>query len=306
MLITPQVLSRLDSMELRARQIVEGFITGMHKSPYYGFSVEFAEHRPYNTGDELRHIDWKVYAKRERYYVKQYEEETNLRSVILLDVSPSMWFKYFGDWSKLKYGAHFAAALMYMMNRQRDATGLITFDDQIRDWYPPKTSRRHIQLMYKQLEKYAAENREKSSEQRGTASADVLHEVAERIHKRSLVIIISDLFENTREQERLISALKHLRHKKHEVILFNVLEKRSEREFDFPDRKYTFSDLETGRSLELLPVRIRKEYRDRVAEWTKRFRIACHEAHIDFEEIDTEGAFDMALLAYLTKRRKIG
>lgn len=306
MLITPQTLSRLDSMELRARQIVEGFITGLHKSPYYGFSVEFAEHRPYNTGDELRHIDWKVYAKRERYYVKQYEEETNLRSVILLDISPSMLFKYFGDWSKLTYGAHFSAALMYLMHRQRDACGLVTFDDQIRDWYPPKTSWGHIQLMFKQLERFAAIKADKSVEQHGTASADVLHEVAERIHKRSLVVVISDLFENTREQDRLISALKHLRHKKHEVILFNVLEKRSEREFDFPDRKYTFSDLETGRSLELLPVRIRKEYRDRVEEWTRRFRLACHEAHIDFEEIDTEGAFDMALLSYLNKRKKIG
>ncbi len=306
MLITPQTLSLLDSMELRARQIVEGFITGLHKSPYYGFSVEFAEHRPYNIGDELRHIDWKVYAKRERYYVKQYEEETNLRSVILLDISPSMLFKYFGDWSKLKYGAHFSAALMYLMHSQRDASGLITFDDQIRDWYPPKTSWGHIQLMFKQLETYAAAKADKSTQQHGTASADVLHEVAERIHKRSLVIIISDLFENRREQDRLISALKHLRHKKHEVILFNVLEKRSERQFDFPDRKYTFSDLETGRTLELLPVRIRKEYRDRVEEWTRRFRLACHEVHIDFEEIDTEGAFDMALLSYLNKRKRVG
>jgi len=293
-------------MELRARQIVEGFITGLHKSPYYGFSVEFAEHRPYNTGDELRHIDWKVYGKRERYYVKQYEEETNLRSVILLDISPSMLFRYFGDWSKLKYGSHFAAALMYLMHRQRDASGLITFDDQIRDWYPPKASWGHIQLMFKQLEAYAAAKADKSTQQHGTSSADVLHEVAERIHKRSLVIIISDLFENTREQDRLISALKHLRHKKHEVILFNVLEKRSERQFDFPDRKYTFSDLETGRTLELLPVRIRKEYRDRVEEWTRRFRLACHEVHIDFEEIDTEGAFDMALLSYLNKRKRVG
>lgn len=306
MLITPQVLSHLDSMELRARQIVEGFITGLHKSPYYGFSVEFAEHRPYNTGDELRHLDWKVYGKRERYYVKQYEEETNLRSVILLDVSPSMLFKYFGNWSKLTYGTHFAAALMYLMHRQRDASGLITFDDHIRDWFPPKTSWSHLRLMYRQLETWSRIGNDPSVQKHGTASADILHEVAERIHKRSLVIILSDLFESTKEQDYLISALKHLRHKKHEVILFNLLEKRSEREFDFPDRKYTFSDLETGRSVELLPVRVRKEYRNRLEQWTRRFRLACYEAHIDFEEIDTEGAFDTALLAYLNKRKKIG
>ncbi|HKJ46230.1 MAG TPA: DUF58 domain-containing protein [Balneolales bacterium] len=304
MLITPEVLTRLDTLELRARQIVEGFITGLHKSPHHGFSVEFAEHRPYNPGDEIRHIDWKAYAKSERYYVKQYEEETNLRSYIMLDISPSMLFKYYGKWNKLQYAVHFAASLMYLMHKQRDACGLVPFDQELKQIYPAKSSYPHLQFLFHQMEQYL-EWDAKKAEKRRTASADVMHELAERLHQRSLVIILSDLFENVQQQDALFSALKHLRHRKHEVILFNLLEKRTERELDLPDHKFVFSDLETGSSIDVLPVQIRKEYRNKIEEYIRRFRILCSEAHIDFEEIDTEGSFDLALLAYLNKRRKL-
>lgn len=304
MLLNPEILSRIESLELRARQIVEGFITGLHKSPHHGFSVEFAEHRPYNPGDEIRHIDWKAYAKSERYYVKQYEEETNLRSYIMLDISPSMLFKYYGKWNKLQYSVHFAAALMYLMYKQRDACGLVPFDQEIRQIYPAKSSYTHLQFLFREMEKFL-EMDHKKAEKRRTASADVIHELAERLHKRSLVIILSDLFENVQHQDALFSALKHLRHRKHEVILFNLLEKRTEREMDLPNHKFVFNDLETGSSVDVLPAQIRKEYRKKIDDYIRRFRILCSETNIDFEEIDTEGPFDLALLAYLNKRKKL-
>lgn len=304
MLLTPELISRLDSLELRARQIVEGFIIGMHKSPYYGFSVEFAEHRPYNPGDEIRHIDWKVFGKSERYYVKQYEEETNLRSYILLDVSPSMLFRYYGFWNKLQYGVHFAAALTYMMYKQRDACGLIPFDQEIKTILPAKSSYSNVQLLFKELEKYQDLD-DRKIEKRKTASAKVLHEVAERLNHKSLVIIISDLFENVSEQDALTSSLKHLRHRKHEVILFNMLERRSERDLELPDKKFTFQDLETGSAIDVLPIQIRSEYRKKMLEYIRGFKITCSEAKIDFEEIDTESPFDLALLAYLNKRKRL-
>lgn len=305
LLLNPELLHRIAPLELKARQIVEGFITGLHKSPYYGFSVEFAEHRPYNPGDELKHIDWKVYAKSDRHYVKQYEEETNLRCTVLLDVSSSMHFKYFGGWTKLQYATHFGAALLYLMHRQRDACGLVTFDDQIRGFLPAKASYRHLQHLFMQMDPYAIAP-EKDVEQRKTASAKVIHEVAERLPRRSLVVILSDLFENVEAHDTLLQSLKHLRHRHHEVVLFHMLEKRSERDLDFPDRKFLFQDMETGAVMDVLPVQVREDYKKQIAEYTHRFKVACSNSRIDYEEIDTEGAFDLALLAYLNKRRRLG
>jgi len=304
-MLTPEILNQITPFELRARQIVEGFITGLHKSPYYGFSVEFAEHRPYNPGDDIRHIDWKVFGKSERYFIKQFEEETNLRCHVVLDTSTSMLFKYHGVWSKLGYGAHFAAALLYLMHRQRDACGLVTFDDKIGDLIPAKSSYVHLRHIYTRLEPFV--NQEGSEKTyRKTASAEVLHEIAERLERRSMIILISDLFENVAEQEQLLSALKHLRHRNHEVILFHMLEKRSERELDFPDGRYLFRDLETGDEMDLIPSQIRDSYKKEIERYTTAFKIACNEAHIDYEEVDTGAPFDLALLAYLNKRKRLG
>jgi uncharacterized protein (DUF58 family) len=304
-MLTPELLSQISPFELRARQIVEGFLTGLHKSPYYGFSVEFAEHRPYNPGDEIRHIDWKVFGKSERYYIKQYEEETNLRCHVVLDVSSSMLFRYHGAWTKLGYGAHLAASLFYLMHRQRDACGLVTFDQELGEMVPAKSSGAHLRYLLSKVEPFTQDVPPQSFENRKTASAEVLHEVAERLHRRSMVIVISDLFENTGEHDQLLNALKHLRHKKHEVVLFHMLEKRSERELDFPDGRYLFQDLETGDEMDLVPSQIREAYKKEIEKYTHSFKMACSEAHIDYEEVDTGSPFDIALLAYLNKRKRL-
>lgn len=306
MILKPEILSKLSNLELRAKKIIEGFISGLHRSPYHGFSVEFAEHRPYNPGDDFKHIDWKAYGKKERFYVKQYEEETNLRSYILLDTSSSMLFKHFGEWSKLRYGTHYAASLMYLMHRQRDACGLIPFSSEVETFIPAKATYSHLRQIYLELEKELIREEKQDPEKRVTASAQVIHEVAERLNHRSLVVIITDLFENVEEHDALISALKHLRHRKHEVLLFNVLEKRSERELAFSDSRVIFEDMETGAEMEVIPAQVREDYKSKVAEYTQKFRMACSEFEIDFEEMDTEGSFDQALLAYLNKRKRLG
>ncbi|MEQ9265758.1 MAG: DUF58 domain-containing protein [Balneolaceae bacterium] len=306
MILKPEILSKLSNLELRAKKIVEGFISGLHRSPYHGFSVEFAEHRPYNPGDDFKHIDWKAYGKKERFYVKQYEEETNLRSYILLDTSSSMLFKHFGEWSKLRYATHYAASLMYLMHRQRDACGLIPFSSEVETFIPAKATYSHLRQIYLELEKELIREEKQNPEKRVTASAQVIHEVAERLNHRSLVVIITDLFENVEEHDALISALKHLRHRKHEVLLFNVLEKRSERDLAFSDSRVIFEDMETGAEMEVIPAQVREDYSSKVAEYTQKFRMACSEFEIDFEEMDTEGSFDQALLAYLNKRKRLG
>ncbi|MDR9414784.1 MAG: DUF58 domain-containing protein [Gracilimonas sp.] len=306
MILQPDILSKLSSLELRAKKIVEGFISGLHKSPFHGFSVEFAEHRPYNPGDDFKHIDWKVYAKKERFYVKQYEEETNLRSYVMLDTSSSMLYKHFAEWTKLRYSIHFAASLMYMMHRQRDACGLIPFNSKIDAFIPAKSTYAHLRQIYTELERELIREEKTDTARRKTASAAAIHEVAERLSHRSLVIIITDLFENAGEHDELISALKHLRHRKHEVILFNVLEEKSERDLDFPDRRFVFEDMEFGDEVEVLPAQVREDYQRKVEEYTKKFRMACSEFEIDFEQMDTQSAFDQSLLAYLTKRKRLG
>lgn len=306
MLLDHELLSQLAPLELRARKIVEGFISGLHKSPHHGFSVEFAEHRPYNTGDEIKHIDWKVYAKSERLYVKKYEEETNLRCYVLLDTSSSMFFKYFSPWTKLRYAIHFGSSLMYLMHRQRDACGLITFGEEINKFIPAKSSYSHLRMLFTEFEKLLEREETEAKEQRKTATAKVIHEVAERLNHRSLVVILSDLFENVDEHDQLISSLKHLRHRKHEVLLFNVLEQQSERELDFPNRRLMMQDMETGSQMEVMPAQVREDYKKKVEELTHRFKMACSEFQIDFEELDTQQKFDRSLLAYLNKRKRLG
>lgn len=288
-------------MELRARLIVEGFITGLHKSPYHGFSVEFAEHRPYNPGDELRHVDWKVYAKTDRHYVKQYEEETNLRHYVVLDTSPSMRYKQSASISKLEYGAYLASALHFLMVRQRDATGLIAFDESIHTILPPKSTSGYVRTLLSTLERLT--NLKPAGERTGAAA--VLNEVAERISRRSLVVVITDLFENVAEHETLLNALRHLRYRGHEVLVFHVLESDTERRFRFPDVPMRFVDMETGEEMSLNPAQIRENYEEAVFAFSERFRLRCRERNIDFVELDTMESYRTALLAYLNKRNRL-
>lgn len=305
MILDPELITRLAPLHLKARTIAEGFISGLHRSPFHGFSVEFAEHRPYNQGDDFKHIDWKVYGKTERFYVKQFEAETNLRAHVVLDISPSMHFKYHADWTKLRYAIHFAAALVYMMHRQRDACGLVLFDEDIQFNLPPKSSYSHIRHLFSKLDDELAKGLPPRDQKSKSASSDALHKLAEQLKRRSLVIILTDLFENVKHHEELISSLRHLKHQKHEVLLFNILEKRSERDLDLPDGKFLFEDMETGEELELVPAQVKNEYRKKMDEYLKNFRIACSDSGIDFEEIDTESSFDIALLAYLNKRKRL-
>lgn len=288
-------------MEMRARLIVEGFITGLHKSPYHGFSVEFAEHRPYNPGDELRHVDWKVFAKTDRHYLKQYEEETNLRHYVVLDTSPSMRYKYANGLTKLEYGSYLAAALHFLMVKQRDATGLIGFDDAVHTLIRPKSTHSLLRQILVTLEQF---NQSPEANKR-TSAAAVLNEVAERITRRSLVVVITDLFENIGEHEALLKALRHLRYRGHEILVFHVLESATERNFQFPDVPMVFRDMETGEELSLQPAQLKENYAEAVQAFSERFRRQCLGYNIDFIEIDTAEPYDTALLAYLNKRKKL-
>ncbi len=296
--LDPLVVSRLKNMELRARLIVEGFITGLHRSPYHGFSVEFAEHRPYNPGDELRHVDWKVYAKTDRHYVKQYEEETNLRNYIVLDTSPSMRYKGEGDLSKLEYASYLAAGLHALMVRQRDATGLITFDSKIQKLIPPRSTPGHLRTLLSALEGVA----EAGPTDERTSGATALSEVAERIQRRSLVVMMTDLFENVSRHDDLLKALRHLRHRGHEVLLFHILEHETERKFKFPNAPMVFQDMETGESLSVEPAQLRENYEAAARHFSERFRRQCLEHNIDFLEVDTATPYDTTLLSYLNRR----
>ena len=288
-------------MEMRARLIVEGFITGLHKSPYHGFSVEFAEHRPYNPGDELRHIDWKVYAKTDRHYVKQYEEETNLRHYVVLDTSPSMRYRHKTNISKLEYGAYLAGALHYMMVKQRDASGLIAFDEKVHTIMHARSTQGYLRNLLGTLERLC----DLQPDGQKTSAASVLDEVAERIARRSLVVIITDLFENIAEHESLLNALRHLRYRGHEVLVFHVLESETERKFNFPDVPTRFVDMETGQQMSLQPAQLRENYTEAMAAFSERFKLRCRERNIDYVELDTAEEYSTALLAYLNKRNRL-
>ncbi|GIV57163.1 MAG: hypothetical protein KatS3mg042_0076 [Rhodothermaceae bacterium] len=299
--LDPVVISQLKNMELRARLIVEGFITGLHKSPYHGFSVEFAEHRPYNPGDELRHVDWKVYAKTDRHYVKQYEEETNLRHYVVLDTSPSMRYRHAAPVTKLEYGAYLAAALHFLMIKQRDASGLMAFDERVHTLRPPKSTPGYLRQLLATLQHLA----DAPPAGQRTSAAAVLNEVAERIARRSLVVVITDLFENIAAHDDLLKALRHLRYRGHEVLVFHVLESETERRFRFPDVPMRFRDMETGEELTLQPAQLRENYAEAVRLFSERFRRRCREFNVDFLELDTAEPYNTALLAYLNKRRTL-
>lgn len=299
--LDPVVVSRLKNMELRARMIVEGFITGMHKSPYHGFSVEFAEHRPYIAGDEPRYVDWKVYGKTDRHYVKRFEEETNLRHYVALDISASMRYRAQAPLSKMEYGAYLAAALHYIMVKQRDATGLITFDEDIRTIMSPRSTTSWLRRLLVRLQQTV----DNPAPEKRTGAADALSEIAERIARRSLVVVITDLFENIGRHEDLLKALRHLRYRGHEALVFHVLESATERTFDFPDVPMIFRDMETGEEISLQPAHIRENYREAAQFFGDRFRRQCLEYDIDFVELNTEQSYDTALLAYLNKRKKL-
>jgi uncharacterized protein (DUF58 family) len=290
--LQPDVVAKLSNMELVARLVVEGFITGLHKSPFHGFSVEFAEHRQYMPGDEIKHIDWKIYGKTDRYYIKQYEEETNLKSYIILDTSRSMAYASEGRMSKLDYASYITAALAHLMVQQRDAVGLTMYDENIRLYMPPHATKTYLKEILRQLEIV----------QPGTAThtASSLHEIAERIKRRGLVIIISDFFDDPKE---VMSAFKHFRHKKNEVIVMQVLDPL-ERSFAFGSDAI-FKDMESGEELTTQPWHIQKAYRTEMKKFLDSYKKGCRENNIDYVLLDTATPFDVALFEYLHKRQRL-
>jgi uncharacterized protein (DUF58 family) len=290
--LDPEVVSKLSNMDLRARLVVEGFITGLHKSPYHGFSVEFAEHRQYMPGDEIKHVDWKVYGKTNRFYVKQFEEETNLKAYLLLDASASMGFTSVGV-TKLQYACYLAGALSYLMIGQRDAVGLLVFDEKIRRYLPPRSVTTYLHQILRELD--AAH----SSAETNVASA--LHQMAERIKRRGLIIVLSDLFD---DPQTVLSGLKHFRHRKHEVIVFHIMDPL-EITFDFT-QDAVFRDLETGEEINTQPWHIRHDYQTKVTEFLNYYKKVCRENQIDYVPINTKENYDRALFEYLLKRKRIG
>ena len=288
------------SLELLARQMVEGFITGMHKSPYHGFSVEFAEHRLYNEGESTRHIDWKVYARTDRLFSKRYEEETNLRCLIALDVSPSMFYPVESR-SKLRFSIYAASALSYLLHRQRDAVGLCLFSDAIQTFTPVKSTPTHLDKLFTVLTNLS----EQKSPDGGTQVSRVLHEIAEKIHKRSLVVIFSDMFEGNEETDDLFKALQHLKHNKHEVIVFHVMDHQTELLFNFEDRPMEFVDLETNEKIKLNPGDVKQQYQIEANKFYKGLKMRCNQFKIDFVEADVQGDFNTVLQTYLIKRAKM-
>jgi uncharacterized protein (DUF58 family) len=290
--LDPKVVSKLHGLDLIARLVVEGFMTGLHKSPYHGFSVEFAEHRQYMPGDALKHVDWKLYGKSDRFYVKVFEEETNLRSHLLLDVSASMGYASPGRITKFKYASLLAASLGFMMIKQQDAVGLLTFRDRVVRLVPPRSARSHLRLLLTELEK--AEPAEV------TRMGGALEELAERIKRRGLILLFSDLMD---EPASVMRALKHFRHRQHEVVVFHVLDPY---EIDFPFRHESgFVDMETGQELLTQPWEIAGQYRERFREWGQAYERVCLENRIEYVRLSTETPFDVALLRYLEKRRKL-
>ncbi|MGY8825325.1 MAG: DUF58 domain-containing protein [Candidatus Latescibacterota bacterium] len=292
--LDPETVSRLSRLDLIARLVVEGFITGLHRSPYHGFSVEFSEHRPYMPGDPLRDLDWKAYAKTDRLYIKQYEEETNLKAYILLDVSGSMDFQSGAALSKFRYATSLAAALSYLMLRQRDAVGLMLFRDLIESYVPPRSVQSHLQVLLKTIEQTKPGS--------DTNMAPTFHDLAERIARRGLVLVLSDLLDDPQE---VLRGLRHFRHRGHEVVVFHLLDPR-EIDLDF-DKETRFFDLEDPQQmLTTQPWLVRREYGQLIEEMVQTYRRGCAEARIDYTLIDTSTPFDVALSRYLVQRRKMG
>ncbi|MBL7851000.1 MAG: DUF58 domain-containing protein [Cyclobacteriaceae bacterium] len=302
MKFSPAEIKHTASLELLAKQLVEGFITGLHKSPYHGFSVEFAEHRLYNEGQSTRHIDWKVFARTDRLYTKQYEEETNLRCQIVLDSSSSM--RYPADTqAKLRFSIYSAAALAYLLHRQRDAVGICLFSDKIDELTPVKSTGSHLNKIFQILEQLLATG---ATPGKHTRVANVLHEIAEKTHKRSLVIIFSDMFDGaTENQEEIFKSLQHLKHNKHEVLLFHVSDHQTELGFEFEDRPYEFVDLESGDRVKLNPQEIKSSYTTALSEFHKTLKMRCNQLRIDFVSANARDDYFHVLQQYLIKRAKM-
>lgn len=297
--------SKIKNLELLARQVVEGFITGMHKSPFHGFSVEFSEHKLYNKGESTRHIDWKLFAKTEKLYTKKYEEETNLRCHIIIDNSASMHYPIVKEQNlnrlnKVGFSAVASAALMEVLKRQRDAVGLSIFADSYQYYAPEKGSDRHRKMLFHQLENLLT-----SVSDAKTQTHKYLHEIAKKIHRRSLIFLFTDMFQNHIGKEEMFEALRHLKHNKHEVVLFHTYDMETELNFDFDNTPKKFIDIETGEEINLFAQNIQEKYKEMVNSYFKELKNKCLQYKIDYVPVDVKQGFYQVLTSYFLSRQKM-
>ncbi|MEE4258604.1 MAG: DUF58 domain-containing protein [Bacteroidales bacterium] len=301
-------LEQFNSLEFLANQVVEGFITGLHKSPFHGFSVEFAEHRLYNSGESTRFIDWKLYGRTDKMFVKRFEEETNLRCRIVIDRSSSMYFPLtesadINNPNKITFSVYAAAALINLMKKQRDAIGASFFSDHVEQHTQVKSSSVHQKFLFAELEHLL--DMKQGKEQKPTDVTESLHRIAEMLHKRSLVIIFSDMMDDIDRADEMFAALQHFKHYKHEVILFHVVDKKLEEELDLEDRPYRFMDMESHEVIRLNPVEVREQYREAFSKARKELEVRCGRYGIDYVEADINKGFEGILLPYLFKRERL-
>ncbi len=297
--------SEIKNLDLLAKQVVEGFITGMHKSPFHGFSVEFAEHKLYNNGESTRHIDWKLFAKTEKLYTKRYEEETNLRCHLIIDNSASMHYpvikkQTITSLNKVGFAALAAAALMEILKRQRDAVGLSIYADTYEYYAPEKGSERHRKMILNQLENLLT-----STSTATTETYQYLHEIAENIHRRSLIFLFTDMFQSTTDQKKLFDALRHLKHNKHEVVLFHTYDRKTEFDFDFDTTPKKFVDVETGEEINVFLQNIQEKYTALMGVYFNDLKNKCLQYKIAYLPVDIHNGFHEILTAYLISRKKI-
>ena len=297
-------LSELNNLELLANQVVEGFITGMHKSPFHGFSVEFAEHRLYNKGESTRHIDWKLYAKTKKLFVKRYEEETNLRCHLIIDNSASMHYPIIkqptiDNLTKVAFSAIASAALMEILKRQRDAVGLSLYSDKNDYYAPAKGGERHRRMLLSQLDGLL-----KNPSTATTDTYKALHEISEKIHRRSLVFLFTDMFQDSKDEQELFEALRHLKHNKHEVVLFHTYDENLELNFNFENSPKKFVDVETGEQINMYASNVKEQYKIYMSKYFNDLKLKCMQYKIDYVPVNINKGFDTILLSYLISRKK--
>jgi uncharacterized protein (DUF58 family) len=301
-----EIISGFKHLELLANQVVEGFISGMHKSPFHGFSAEFAEHKVYNTGESTKHIDWKLFAKTDRLYTKRFEEETNLRCHLIIDNSSSMHFPKLKNnepfyESKIGFSVLASAVLMNLLKKQRDAVGLSIYSDKFEYYAPEKGSDRHHRMLLNQLEDLL----ENPKGTKNTDTITFLHQIAEKMHRRSMIVLFTDMFQDGKE-EQLFNALQHLKHNKHKVVVFHVIDEKRELNFDFDNTPRKFIDVESGEIINLFAENVKEEYEKKVSDYFKKLSLTCAQNKIKYVPVNVGANFEKILTTYLVEKQNFG
>ena len=301
-----EIISGFKHLELLANQVVEGFISGMHKSPFHGFSAEFAEHKVYNTGESTKHIDWKLFAKTDRLYTKRFEEETNLLCHLIIDNSSSMHFPKLKNSepfyeSKIGFSVLASAVLMSLLKKQRDAVGLSIYSDKFEYYAPEKGSDRHHRMLLNQLENLL----ENPKDTKNTDTITFLHQIAEKVHRRSMIVLFTDMFQDGKE-EQLFNALQHLKHNKHKVVVFHVIDEKRELNFDFDNTPRKFIDVESGEIINLFAENVKEEYEKKVSDYFKKLSLTCAQNKIKYVPVNVGANFEKILTTYLVEKQNFG